>query len=256
MTIFRQLARSLAARRKLGYGSCPHVRRALSLTVFLLLSALFLLAQTAQHPKSRGKIEGIVLDEQGRPVKNIGIHAVLERTGMHMPSANSDDDGRYLISGLEPGTYDIFGESDRDAYPDTAMSFYSTSEPLKVRLEGDEPSATLVLGLGPRAGILTGTVVDQFTGRAVLSRYNAHFILKRLSNPDESIEITNPPTFRLLIPPGVQVTLDVAADGYKPWFYADPSNPAEHLPLRLESGQEVPLVVTLQPSSKGSPPEQ
>jgi hypothetical protein len=252
--IFLRSALSISGQGEPGYGSSSHTRRSHLLAFFLLLLTLFILASTAQKPK--GKIEGIVLDEQGQPVKNIGVQALLERTGKYMPGANSDDEGRFQIKGLEAGTYDIFGESDADAYPNTAIPFYSSAEPEKAKLEGDDLSATVVLHLGPRAGILTGTVIDQATGKTVISRYNLHFTLKRLSYPDQSIEIMNPPNFRLLIPPGVRVALEVSADGYKPWFYADPLNPAEHLPLRLESGQEMTLVITLEPISEESPREQ
>jgi hypothetical protein len=183
-------------------------------------------------------------------VKNIGVHAVLEQTGMYMPTANSDDEGRFRINGLEPGAYDVFGESSADSYPDTTVPFYNSAKLDKATLEGEYPSATLVLHLGPRAGVLTGTVMDRATGSAVVSRYNLHFILKQTANPDRSIEVASPPEFRLLVPPGVEVYLDVSAVGYKSWFYADPLNPSEHLPLRLESGQEMPIAITLEPSSK------
>ena len=224
--------------------------RPFSLAVFLTFTALLLSAQTAHKPKPMGRIEGTVLDEQGWPVKNIGVHAVLEQTGMYMPTTHRDDEGRFLINGLEPGTYDVFGESSADSYPDAMVPFYNSAKLDKATLDGEAPSATLVLHLGPRAGALTGTVMDRATGNAVVSRYNLHFILKQTANPGRSIEITSPPEFRLLVPPGVEVSLDVSADGYKSWFYADPLSPSKRLPLRLESGQETPIAITLEPSAK------
>jgi hypothetical protein len=109
--------------------------------------------------------------------------------------------------------------------------------------------APLVLNLGPRAGVLSGLVIDRSTGNALSSKWAVHFILTDLSDPDRTIEIAGPPKYRILIPPDMRVVLDVKADGYKPWSYLNPLNPSEHLPVRLEPGQEMPLDISLEPAS-------
>ncbi len=168
---------------------------------------------------------------------------------MYMPTAVSDDSGQFVIEGLEPGTYDVFGESDAAGYPNTAISFYSTKEPTRVVLGSDSPTARVVLNLGPRAGVLSGTVIDKFTGKAIVSRHALHFIVKRASNPEDSILFGGPAKFRWLIPPAVEVTLEVTAEGYKAWSYTDPSNPSQLLPLRLESGEQKSLDIELEPDA-------
>lgn len=84
----------------------------------LLLSVAFVEAQTAGKPQALAGIVGTVLDEQGHPLKNVSVHAVLEQTGMYMPTVDSNEAGHFVIENLEPGTYSIFGESDADAYPE------------------------------------------------------------------------------------------------------------------------------------------
>jgi hypothetical protein len=97
---------------------------------------------------------------------------------MYMPTAVSDESGQFAIEGLETGTYDVFGESDAAGYPNTAISFYSTKEPTRVVLGSDSPGARIVLNLGPRAGVLSGTVIDKITRKAIVSRHALHFIVK------------------------------------------------------------------------------
>jgi hypothetical protein len=174
---------------------------------------------------------------------------------MYMPTAVSDDSGQFAIEGLETGTYDVFGESDAAGYPNTAISFYSTKTPTRVVLGSDSPAARIVLNLGPRAGVLSGTVIDKITGKAIVSRHALHFIVKKASNPEDSILFGGPAKFRWLIPPAVEITLEVTAGGYKPWFYADASNPSRPLPLRLESGEQKSLNIELERDATQSPME-
>jgi hypothetical protein len=166
-----------------------------------------------------------------------------------MPTVMSDDAGQFAIDGLEPGTYDVFGESDAAGYPNTGMSFYSTKEPTRAVLGSDSSAARIVLHLGPRAGVLSGTVIDKSAGKAIVSRHSLHFIVKKVSNPEDSILLVGPAKFRWLIPPAVEVTFEVTAEGYKPWSYADPSNPSQQLPLRLESGERKSLDIELEPEA-------
>jgi hypothetical protein len=78
-----------------------------------------------------------------------------------------------------------------------------------------------------------------------VSPHTAHFIVERVSNREDSIEFSGPPNFRWLIPPRVEVTLRVTAEGYRPWLYADPSTP-----LRLESGEQRILNIELEPDTQ------
>jgi hypothetical protein len=49
------------------------------------------------------------------------------------------------------------------------------------------------------------------------------------------------------------MTLEVSAKRYKTWFYSDVSNPSHQLPLRLESGEQRPLRIELEPEGNGAP---
>jgi hypothetical protein len=213
----------------------------------LLLSIAQIEAQTHKKPQAHAGIAGTVLDERAHPLKNILVHAVSEKTGMYMPTVDSNEDGHFVIENLEPGTYSVFGESDSAGYPNTALSFYPNENPTKVTI-GNFGEANVVLVLGPRAGVLCGTVLDRTTGQAIISQ--THFIVRKISNRDDAIEFAGPAKFRWLIPPATEVTLEVVAEGYKPWVYAETSSPSTPMPLRLDSGQEKILNIQLEPQTR------
>jgi hypothetical protein len=211
---------------------------------FLLLSALLVWAQTGEKPKPEGRVTGTVLDRRGQPLQHVSVRVFREETHMYMPTAESDEAGQFVVDELEPGTYDVFGEG--AGYPDKTLSFYGKEEPTRVVL-GNGGTATVVLVLGPVAGVLTGTIIDRTTGKAIVPRHASRFIVKKVSDPEDSIEFSGPAKFRWLIPPATEVTLEVSAEGYKPWSDRDPSNPSKLLPLRLESGEEKTLTIELEP---------
>jgi hypothetical protein len=210
---------------------------------FVVLSGFLATAQTREEPNPAGRIIGTVLDQRGLPLKRIFVHAILEQTGMYMPTAETDDAGRFAIEGLEVGTYRVFGESDAAGYPDTALSFYSKETLIALGVGYGEP-ASVILVLGPVAGVLTGTVVDKATRKPVVTLDAVHFTVKKISDPDDDILFLGPAKFRWLIPPDVDVTLEVSAEGYKPW--------SGLLPIRLRSGEDRPLKIELEPEMQSA----
>jgi hypothetical protein len=217
----------------------------------LFLSVTCVAAQTAERDRPHDRIVGTVVDEQGHQVKNISVHAVLEQTGKYMPTVVSDDDSHFVIEDLVAGTYSIFGESDAAAYPDTALPFYSNKNPIEVTL-GNLGTAITVLVLGPKAGVLCGTVVDRATRNAIASPHGLHFIVRKVSDRADSIEFAGPAKFRWLIPPATEVTLEVFAEGYKRWVYADSSDPLKPIPFRVEPTEERILNVKLEPEEQST----
>jgi hypothetical protein len=61
---------------------------------FLLFSGTTIHAQSHQNPLAEARIAGTVLDQQGKPLENISIHAVREQTGMYMPTVDSNTNHR------------------------------------------------------------------------------------------------------------------------------------------------------------------
>ena len=212
-----------------------------------LLSGLIVGAQTGGMVNGDGRIAGTVLDQRGHPLHRISVSVFHEETRTYMPmGTESDQDGRFVVDRLEPGTYDLYSQSEPAGYPDTSLSFYSKEEPARVVL-GNGGTVTVVLVLGPAAGVLTGTIIDRTTGKAAVLRHAPHFVVAKMSHPEDSIEFVGPAPFRWLIPPAVEVSLWVCAEGYKPWSYSDPSKSSQPLGLRLESGEKKTVKIELEP---------
>jgi len=88
--------------------------------VFAMCLALFAVSAMAQTATT-GAIEGVVSDPNGNPVPGARV-TVTASTLISPQSANTDDQGRYRISNLPPGKYDVtvaevagFAETKREA---------------------------------------------------------------------------------------------------------------------------------------------
>jgi hypothetical protein len=172
------------------------------------------------------------------------VHPFLEETGIYASGAQTNEAGQFVVEGLAQGTYDLFGESDAAGYPNTALSFYSKETPTKVFLRaGDTAKVNLVLG--PPAGVWSGVLIDRATGKPIESPHAPHFIVRRVANPEDSIEFLGPAEFRWLIPPDVDVTLEIRAEGYEPW--------SGLLPLRLRSGENKKMKIELDAETEKEP---
>lgn len=84
------------------------------------------------------------------------------------------------------------------------------------------------------------------TGQPIASRRAPHFIIRKVANPADSIEFLGPATFRWLIPPATEVTLDVFAEDYKPWVYTETPGTLTPTPFRVESGEDKILDIRLE----------
>jgi hypothetical protein len=208
----------------------------------ILISALSGVAQ-------KGVIRGNVVDEVGQPIQAAKVHAELH--GVPMSKAiryvESDESGAFAIDRLDDGTYDVNGKKEEDGYADTSFSFYA-GKPVSVQITPDHPNPRITLKLGPKAGILGGTVRDALTGKPI----PVGFMLRRVDNPTNFLSTSAPPAFRILIPASTDVTVEVSAPGYETWFYVDESSHFKPSPLRLESSAQMQLDILLQPKEKQS----
>jgi len=209
-------------------------------TALLLVSSLLLQSQTGD-----GGITGTVIDDQTQaPIAGAYIMAVetLNQNINNPPSAKTDSEGRFEITGLELHEYHVYASKTQDGYPN-ADPAYSDENQGTVMLTPDRPSASTVIRLR-KAGILIVDVRDAMTGKPV----SAHYKLSVARKWEVSGELLDP----LLIHPLTDVMLEVSAKGYKTWSYSDPSNPARPLPLRLDPGEQRSLKVELEPEANNA----
>ena len=99
--------------------------------------------------------------------------------------------------------------------------------------------ADVIINLGPKAGILTGTITDVLTGKPI----SADFDLVQVKDRSKWMNTSAGPNFQVLIPSSKETEVKVSAPGYETWLYPDPAIPAQV--LRMDPGSEIHLDIRL-----------
>jgi hypothetical protein len=132
---------------------------------------------------------------------------------------------------------------------DGYIAFAGTSVKETVTLTPSRSSATVVLKLGPKPGVLLPSVKDKSTGKPIIS-YLFQWQIFNSQQPyvthsgGQTIRRVNE---RALVPPEKYLVLTISARGYKKWVYHDPSDPSRPAFIRLQPGEEMELLVELEP---------
>lgn len=208
-----------------------------------------------QHaPSQGGTVSGRVLNEHNHAV--IDALVQFQPSGrvivaMVSPSVKTDQNGSFSIEKLKFGSYLVEASKVEDGYPDTGYSFY-TDDRLEVKLSAEHPSASVVAKIGPKAGMLSGTVSDAGSGAPVNPAFHLwHMEEPNRLEPKRWLDMSAAESFRLLIPPDANIGLEVNVKGYKPWYYPGSSNPSELRPLVVKSGEERTIDIRLQRAELG-----
>ena len=227
--------------------------RPMLLTV-LLLASLPTFPQSADSSQPNGTISGTVLDQYGQPFKGVQVCTYMmnapsgskESIG-DCPATTTDNVGEFRIDHVAMGIFGVEAIKRKDGY----IAFAGTSVKKMVTLTPNQSSATVVLKLGPRPGVLLLSVSDTNTGKPVTScmfkweivdpgKPHVHYSGgQSINNRGE----------RALVPPKKNLRLTISAPGYKEWFYHDESDPSQKAIIRFEPSEEKELLVELEPQA-------
>ena len=220
----------------------------------LLLVSLPAFPQTADSSPPNGAISGTVLDQYGQPYKGVQVCTYMmgapsgsrEARG-DCPAATTDEAGRFRIDHVAMGTFGVEAIKPEDGY----IAFAGTSGKEMVTLTPNQSSATVVLKLGPKAGVLLPSVKDKFTGEPITS-FEVRWEI--LDSDSRNTSYSGGQTIRhgerrAIVPPEKYLLLTISARGYKKWIYHDPSDPPRPAFIRLQPGEEKELVVELEPQA-------
>ncbi len=230
----------------------------------LILSALCVYAQKKGHPAPDCRIIGTVIDAEGKPVPNVIVEAnsfvsqpatpdpvqttepapEKDKAPQHhrkwleedvvwaieIPEATTNEAGEFEFPGLGLITYEIRGGNDE--YPSAPLAFTDGS-PAEVTLTRDVPIAHVVVRLGAKGGIVSGSVKDKQTGKPVAAGYE----LFQIEGNSQISASSASSDFHFLIPSSLAVRLKVLAYGYKQL----------NIPLRFEPGEKKVLNLELEP---------
>jgi hypothetical protein len=160
-----------------------------------------------------------VVDADGQPVSGAEVYALKsDFTTGKIPTAHTDKDGTFLITGLKPGVYTISAGKEEDGYARTDSPFHSTGLTAAPQVDVNEAQTTsgVVVCFGPKAAKLVGSLVDASTNKLIKDPQSAEIVLRRIDHPDYSYS-TAPSlqgVFEILVPP-VPLTAEISAPGYE-----------------------------------------
>ncbi len=117
---------------------------------------------------------------------------------IHARFAEADQNGHFRIDHLSWGTYRLFGQKEEDGYPYTGASFWDNGTLSQCILTPESTTATTIVSIGPKAGIITGTILDATTGAPIP---NAGIRLWPWSDKDRPMVGSFGNPYRVLIPP-------------------------------------------------------
>jgi hypothetical protein len=236
---------------------------------FAALPVLFALLATAQvsaPAPSDGRITGILVYPNGTPV----VKGKIVLTGARLSenptevSAETDQEGRFEFGHLRLTSYWFLPSKEDEAYGDgeavSVRGGVRLANPTGVELTSAEPIAHVVLKLGRKWGIFTGLVEDRTTHGPVVAllRFAERLSPSTSNEPSylhDFFKREASGAFRVLIPPGMDLFLQVDADGYEPWLYPDGAGTSvflenhllqQPLPLRLQSGEQKSLNIEME----------
>ncbi|MGH9440155.1 MAG: carboxypeptidase regulatory-like domain-containing protein [Terriglobia bacterium] len=220
----------------------------------LVILAALLVAQLGFTQKTRtGAIRGTVIDQSGNAVAGatVWFHLLTNRPIFGaIPSARTTQDGHYAISNLPLGDYALNPWKEEDGYPNQVGALYSDGAPFahltRVSLTAEAPVVKgVVLVLGPKAGVIEGSISDAGTGKAV----TAEVALTR-TDKRGALDRSAKGSYRVLVPAAKGVMLSVRAPGYQDWYYPGVTDRSHTTPLVLHSDERRTINVRLVPKNQ------
>jgi len=149
------------------------------------------------------------------------------------------------------GTFGVEAIKPEDGY----VAFAGTSVKEVVTLTPSQSSATVVLKLGPKPGVLLPKVKDKLTGDPIMS-FQVSWEIVNHDSPNTSYsggQTIEQGGKRAIVPPEKFLLLTISARGYKKWIYHDPSDASRPAFIRLQPDEEKELLVELEPQAPAAP---
>src|SRR5260370_6239327 len=208
-----------------------------------LLLAIAFLTPAQSKDVGEGVIQGVVLSEGGQPVRGAKVHAELNGVAMakKIRYVETDENGFFLIDRLDFGNYYLGAMKEEEGYGNSDSSFFNDNPLPMAQITAQHRSADVVVNLGSKAGILTGTISDALTGKPI----PAGFDLAQVKDRTRWMVTSESPNFRSLIPSTKYIEMHVSAPRLQAWAFPDPSIPSQV--LRMDPGSEIHLDIQLKP---------
>ena len=198
-----------------------------------------------------------MLDQYGRPFKDVEVCTYMPDAPPGSKEARgscrvtTDDAGQFRIDHVAMGKFEVEAIKPEDGY----VAFAGTSVKKVVTLTSNQLTATVVLKLGPKPGVLLPTVKDKITGQPIMN-FQVGWEILDSTNTNRSYsggQIIEQGTDRAIVPPGKLLRITISARGYTKWTFRDPSDLSRPGSILLQPGEEKELLVELEPQAPASP---
>jgi hypothetical protein len=217
-----------------------------SYVLALLMTTLFslgFLRSVAQTPQNAvGSIEGVVLDQQGKPVPDANVYALL-KDDMRITAASTTTDsvGKFTLRDIPAGGVFVYAYKESDGYPKAFFRFFTnpgSQLPVEEKVEAGKLTTSVTLKLGAKSAYLKFNLTDE-NGKHV----PAGLVFTREDQPGDFQMGTNGDD-TILVPP-VPFRLTIQASGYPPWHYGGANYAGKAGLIALKPGQTLNLDVRL-----------
>jgi len=226
----------------------------------LILSTQQFTFVAVPKPKNdRGLIDGIVTYENRKPVKGTTVYAepLGRPVGAIIPHADTDETPYFAIHIPLSwfGKFAVTAKKEDEDYPNMSWQFYSDGKFETVTLTSKHPAETVIIRLGPKAGVLVGTVADAASSAPLSPCVE----LRRASDPTNFLNgsgLVNP-HYKLLVPSDTDVLVNISLDGYKTWYYPGTVDHSAAKSVRIAPGEKKTVDIRLEPDAEvktGCPP--
>jgi hypothetical protein len=214
----------------------------------LVFVALFLLAialaQDRDQTPASGLIYGVVVDQDGRPAKGIGLTACPLGVGLgaKLPHTKSNDKGEYRFESLPWwGRYTVYGEDDDAGYSIFSNGPAGNSHPSEVEITREHPEAEFKVYLPPKAGFLQIHLTNRRTNAAIPGMQVDVMPKEKPDSPLFSMGCYS--NHVVLVPSDRDLLLHVTSDGFREWN----ESVGRGKPIHLATGTRLTLDVQLDP---------
>lgn len=218
---------------------------------FWLMAAFWLWTAAAQPPKENCTLEGQVLKAgSGEPLKK-AVVVVRKLEGRESYSTTTDEGGKFVLTGLEPGRYRLSAE--RNGYVRQDYGQRRADQPgTVVTLQSGQRLTGLSFQLTPFA-VITGRVMDEDGEptphvRLQAMRYSRaagrrELIASASASSDDRGEYRifglQPGRYYVSAAPSAGRPDAQDEEGYVPFYYPGVADPSQAAPLDLRAGSEM-----------------
>jgi hypothetical protein len=199
-----------------------------------VIGLVLTVAGLAQTP-TRGSVEGIVLDGEGKPLAEATIFV---GTLLNGPRTKTTSEGKFTLRDVPAGRVGLQAYKESDGYPYNMFSFFRMpgEQLTKFDVAAGETVKNVVIHLGAKAAYLKLEVTDE-DGLPVSAGLSfSRPDLGRYGNYERSAKASDV----ILVPP-VPFRLTVEAKGFQPWHYHSEESDL----ISLKSGETLFLPIRL-----------